>query len=66
MRLSIFYICLVKKTGYNASSYCKGIENIALSTRTAKPFFAISKNAPAISELLEYNELEIIYANIRV
>jgi len=64
--LSIFYICLVKKTGNKATYYPRGIENIALSTGTAKPVM-IRKNAFfTIPELLELTELEIIYANIRV
>jgi len=57
----------VKKTGNKATYYAKGIENITLSMGSAKPVSAVRRNASAvIPEFLEYNELEIIYANIRV
>jgi hypothetical protein len=57
----------VKKTGNKVTYFAKGIENIALSIGSATPVFAIRKDALfTIPELLEYNELEIIYANIRV
>jgi hypothetical protein len=57
----------VKKTGNKATYYAKGIENIVLSLCSAKPVLTIMKNTScSIPELLEYNELEIIYANIRV
>jgi hypothetical protein len=56
----------VKKIGNNATYYARGIENVTLSINMAKPVFANRENSSAIPELLEYNELEIIYANIRV
>lgn len=66
VRLSIFYICLVKKTGNKATYFARGIENIALGIGTAKPVLVRKYASFTIPELLELTELEIIYANIRV